>query len=207
MIMSLLLKLKVIEDTPIGPVGIVWSELGGKPRVVRVTIGGGKADPGLEEGSRPEIERTAAALRGILAGKPAAAPLETAALELLTPFRQAVLRATARIPRGKVATYGGLARRLGREKAARAVGNALAANPFPLIVPCHRVIRSDGTVGGFTGGDETKRRLLELEGIRFDGRKPVPAGRVITSRTGSRFLRRGSPPGSRVSTTARKTRP
>ena len=205
--MPLPLKLKIIEDTPIGPVGIVWTELEGIPRVVRVTIGGGEAIPGLEEGSRPEIERTAAALRGILAGKPAAAPLETAAMEQLTPFRQAVLRATARIPRGTVATYGGLARSLGREKAARAVGNALAANPFPLIVPCHRVIRSDGTVGGFTGGEETKRRLLELEGIRFDGRKPVPAGRVITSRTGSRFPRPGSPPGSRVSTTARKTRP
>ncbi len=170
--MPLPVKLKIIEDTPIGPVGIVWAELGGIPRVVRVLLPGAVPDPGTEEGSCPRIEETAEALRGILAGESTAVPLETTALELLTPFRQAVLRATARIPRGTVATYGGLARSLGREKAARAVGNALAANPFPLIVPCHRVIRSDGTVGGFTGGEENKRRLLEMEGVVFadDGR-------------------------------------
>ncbi len=172
--MPLSLKLKIIEDTPIGPVGIVWSELGGEPRVVRVLLRGAVPDPGTEKGSCPRIEVTAQALQGILAGKSTAVPLETATLELLTPFRQAVLRATTLIPRGKVATYRELARGLGRERAARAVGNALAANPFPLIVPCHRVILSDGTIGGFTGGEGIKRRLLEMEGVDFGD-----AGRVI----------------------------
>jgi methylated-DNA-[protein]-cysteine S-methyltransferase len=171
------LKLKIIEDTPIGPVGIVWAELRGEPRVVRVMIGSGETDPGLEEGSCPEIERVTTALREIPAGKPVAIPLETAALEICPPFRQAVLRAAYRIPRGTVTSYGGLARSLGRAGAARAVGNALAANPFPLIVPCHRVIRSDGTIGGFTGGEGIKRRLLELEGVRFGD-----TGRVTTRR-------------------------
>jgi len=173
--MPLPLKLKIIEDTPIGPVGIAWGEIGGEPLVVRVLLPEAVPDPGTEEGSCPGIEETAEALRGILAGNPVEVPLETTALELLTPFRQAVLRATARIPRGEVNTYGGLARSLGRERAARAVGNALAANPFPLIIPCHRVIRSDGTIGGFTGGEGIKRRLLELEEIHFDGSRVAQA--------------------------------
>ncbi|MDP8235924.1 MAG: MGMT family protein [Candidatus Erginobacter occultus] len=165
--MPLPLKLKVIEDTPIGPVGIVWAEFRGGPRVVRVKIGDWETDLEPEIVSRPEIERVARGLREILEGKPAAVPLETAALEICPPFRQAVLRSAYRIPRGTVTSYGGLARSLGRAGAARAVGNALAANPFPLIVPCHRVVRSDGTIGGFTGGEGIKRRLLELEGVRF----------------------------------------
>ena len=66
-------------------------------------------------------------------------------------------------------SYGELARRLGRPRAARAVGQALAANPVPLMVPCHRVIRADGSPGGFGGGLDLKRRLLELEGVRCRG--------------------------------------
>ena len=162
-------KLRLIEDTPFGAVGIIWEEFEKEPRVVRVFLAGTGPSAGAGEGSCPEIERVAGALRGILEGKAITVPLEMAALELCPPFQQAVLRAAARIPRGSVASYRGLAESLGRERAARAVGNALAANPFPLIVPCHRVIRSDGKIGGFTAGEEMKRRLLELEGVRLDG--------------------------------------
>lgn len=162
------LELKVLADTPIGAVGIVWAGAGGGPRVVRVLLPGAKTAPEAVEGTCPEIEKLAGALRKVLSGQAGAVPLEPAALELCPPFQRAVLRAAARIPRGKVTTYGELAANLGRPGAARAVGNALAANPFPLIVPCHRVIRSDGTIGGFTGGEDLKRRLLELEGIAFD---------------------------------------
>jgi methylated-DNA-[protein]-cysteine S-methyltransferase len=63
---------------------------------------------------------------------------------------------------------------LGCPRAARAVGTALANNPFPIIIPCHRTIRADGTPGGFGGGIMMKRNLLEMEGVRFD-----PRGRVI----------------------------
>lgn len=80
-------------------------------------------------------------------------------------FQQAVWRACAEIPRGEVRTYVWIARRLGRPGAARAVGSALAANPFAPLIPCHRVIRSDGTPGGYSapGGLAAKRRLLEKE--------------------------------------------
>jgi len=87
--------------------------------------------------------------------------------EVCPLFQQRVLRAEARIPRGRVSTYGRIAAHLSVPRAARAVGNALALNPFPLIIPCHRTVRSDGSLGGFQGGLAMKRRLLELEGIAF----------------------------------------
>ncbi len=85
----------------------------------------------------------------------------------LTPFQQKVLRAAARIPYGRVDTYGGLARKIGSPRGARAVGNALGRNPFPLLIPCHRVIKGDGGIGGFSGvaGVPLKKKLLGLEGV------------------------------------------
>jgi methylated-DNA-[protein]-cysteine S-methyltransferase len=83
-------------------------------------------------------------------------------------FQQRVLRLEFQIPRGKVSTYGALAGRLGHPRAARAVGTALARNPFPIIIPCHRAIRADRTLGGYGGGLKMKRALLEMEGVQFD---------------------------------------
>lgn len=81
----------------------------------------------------------------------------------LTPFQTRVLDATAEIPFGETLTYGELARRIDKPNASRAVGAALGKNPVPLVVPCHRVIRSDGSVGGYTAGAGYKEQLLELE--------------------------------------------
>ncbi|MFO7904557.1 MAG: methylated-DNA--[protein]-cysteine S-methyltransferase [Pirellulaceae bacterium] len=80
-------------------------------------------------------------------------------------FQRAVWRQCRQIPFGQVLTYAKLAKRLGSPRSARAVGNAMAANPIPLIVPCHRIVASGGTLGGFSapGGLDMKRRLLELE--------------------------------------------
>jgi methylated-DNA-[protein]-cysteine S-methyltransferase len=78
-------------------------------------------------------------------------------------FQDRVLSEARRIPFGEVTSYAALARRIGRPTAARAVGNALGANPVPVIVPCHRVIRGDGTWGHYAFGGALKTRLLELE--------------------------------------------
>ncbi len=75
-----------------------------------------------------------------------------------------VLAATAQVPFGRTTTYGTLAERIGRPRASRAVGNALGSNPIPIVVPCHRVLRAGGDVGGYAGGPSRKRRLLTLEG-------------------------------------------
>jgi methylated-DNA-[protein]-cysteine S-methyltransferase len=83
---------------------------------------------------------------------------------LMAPFARRVLTATAAIPYGGVLTYGEVATVAGSPRGSRAAGNALGANPIPIVVPCHRVLRSGGVLGGYGGGPERKRRLLELEG-------------------------------------------
>jgi methylated-DNA-[protein]-cysteine S-methyltransferase len=82
-------------------------------------------------------------------------------------FNDSVYALTAQIPKGKVTTYGSLAKALGNPRASRATGNALRANPNPITVPCHRVVRSDGNLGGYAGqlGNNDKETLLAKEGV------------------------------------------
>jgi methylated-DNA-[protein]-cysteine S-methyltransferase len=80
-----------------------------------------------------------------------------------TTFQQKVWRALQTIPRGETRSYAWVAKKIGKPKATRAVGAGCGANPVPIIVPCHRVIASDGSLGGFGGGLAMKRRLLALE--------------------------------------------
>jgi methylated-DNA-[protein]-cysteine S-methyltransferase len=86
-------------------------------------------------------------------------------LSRLTPFARKVLDACMKIPAGKTVSYSQLAGMIGKPKASRAVGSALARNPIPLIIPCHRVVRADGSLGNFSapGGTSTKKKLLALE--------------------------------------------
>lgn len=100
--------------------------------------------------------------RAIDAGTPGELPLAWATV---TVFQRRVLTEAATIPRGRTRPYGWLAERLGRPGAARAVGTSMARNPVPLIVPCHRVVRADGSIGRYSlGGAANKERLLRLEG-------------------------------------------
>lgn len=84
-------------------------------------------------------------------------------LSRATAFQRKVWEVTRLIPYGKTRTYGWVANQIGQPKAMRAVGQALSRNPLPIIIPCHRVIASDGKLGGFTGGLDMKRSLLSLE--------------------------------------------
>ena len=87
-------------------------------------------------------------------------------------FQEAVLNLVKQIPKGKVTTYGEIAREItGSVRAARAVGHAVAKNPYPIVIPCHRVVRSDGDVGGYSLGVDKKIKLLSEEGIEIKGRK------------------------------------
>jgi methylated-DNA-[protein]-cysteine S-methyltransferase len=84
--------------------------------------------------------------------------------QLTRGYYRKVLRATARIPYGQTRSYGEMAKRAGSPRAVRATGSALGSNPLPIVVPCHRVLRSGGALGGYGGGPEVKRALLQLEG-------------------------------------------
>jgi methylated-DNA-[protein]-cysteine S-methyltransferase len=82
----------------------------------------------------------------------------------VTPFNRQVLAELARVPYGQLDTYGALAGRVGRPRAARAVGGVMNRNPIPIVLPCHRIVGADGSLTGYAGGLEIKRALLELEG-------------------------------------------
>ncbi len=174
-----------LARTPFGPVVVAWSPRDGTPRVTRVVLsrpgepGDGRARmplPHARAGSCAEIGAVVTAIAALLDGEAVDIPLDVADLASCPPVQQAVLRAEHAIPRGRVSTYGLIAAHLGRPAAARAVGNALATNPFPLIVPCHRAIRSDGRLGGYQGGVGMKRALLAMEGVSVgaDGRVVDP---------------------------------
>jgi methylated-DNA-[protein]-cysteine S-methyltransferase len=87
-------------------------------------------------------------------------------MRLMTPFQSLVLGAVREVPFGEVATYQQVARAIGRPTASRAAGGANARNPLPIVVPCHRVVGSDGSLTGYAGGMERKAFLLEMEGAR-----------------------------------------
>jgi methylated-DNA-[protein]-cysteine S-methyltransferase len=88
-------------------------------------------------------------------------------LEDESPFRRLVYRRVMEIPYGETVTYGKVAADAGRPGGARAVGQAMAANRYPLIIPCHRVVSGNGNIGGFSSGIDLKRHLLSLEGLEF----------------------------------------
>ena len=88
---------------------------------------------------------------------------------ILTKFEEKVYKETAKIPKGRVRSYKYIAARIGKPKAYRAVANALGKNPFAPGVPCHRVIKSDGTIGGFSSGIAMKKKLLRAEGLTITG--------------------------------------
>jgi len=166
-----------IFSTPWGYVGIAASERGLErivlPRPSKEDVEVELSDARIARG-RPHkadkahcraIEILDAAERQIveyLAGKRTAFDVPLATPQA-TDFMRAVWRACSAIPYGQTQPYRWIAQRIGRPKASRAVGTALGANPLPLLVPCHRVVRGDGSLGGFGGGLDLKQRLLKLE--------------------------------------------
>jgi O-6-methylguanine DNA methyltransferase len=156
-------------DTAIGPVFVAWNGRG----VSFVAAGLDPSD--FERRFRAEVgrpihrfdappDRLARSIERRLAGdRRAPVPLD---LRGHAPFERSVWMKALDIPHGQVRPYAWVAAEIGRPKAVRAVGTALAHNPLPLVVPCHRVVRTDGAMGQYSmGGPETKRRVLEAEGV------------------------------------------
>jgi methylated-DNA-[protein]-cysteine S-methyltransferase len=133
-----------------------------------------KPQPGWQESERGAVAEAIRQLREYFAGKRTGFDLPLAPKG--TEFQRAVWRQLQEIPYGATISYGELARRVGNPKAARAVGSANGANPLPIVIPCHRVIAGDGSIGGFGGGLPTKEILLALEQRTSVGNRAV-AGR------------------------------
>jgi methylated-DNA-[protein]-cysteine S-methyltransferase len=155
----------LLFDTGIGTCGLRWSDVG----ITEVVMPGsrGLSGPRSETSSAvPESVRAAiSGMSSLLAGE--RADLSAVVLDErgLDGFRRRVYAATREIAPGSIATYGEVARAIDQPAAAREVGAALARNPFPIIVPCHRVLAVTGALHGFSapGGIATKRRMLEIE--------------------------------------------
>lgn len=155
-------------DSPIGPLTVLVAPTG----VVRIVLATEDRDEAIGEVAdrwSPRILRDprrtdplAAELDGYFAGRVQRfhAPVD---LTLAAGFQREVLDHLRRLPYGTTASYGDVAEATGRPKAVRAVGTACARNPVPIVVPCHRVLRSDGAIGNYRGGIEAKELLLRLE--------------------------------------------
>lgn len=157
-----------------GELAVAWGEVRGRPKVQWIFLPDKRRSmvrrvrkrfEGATPGSCPTVDRLASAIERYLAGKPVTFDLRALDFARCSSFQERVLRAEYAIPRGSVSTYGRVARHLGEPRAARAVGRALATNPFPIVIPCHRAVRSDGSLGGYRGGVPMKRALLETEGV------------------------------------------
>jgi methylated-DNA-[protein]-cysteine S-methyltransferase len=147
--------------TPLGCIGLIASPRG----IARVWFHPPPARASARARDPEALASWLAALRRALDGEPmdfSDWPLDWGGA---TRFQRRVWAVTRRIPWGQTRPYCWVAARAGDPRAARAVGQALAANPVPLVVPCHRVLRSDGGLGGFGGGLDLKRRLLKNEGV------------------------------------------
>ena len=90
-----------------------------------------------------------------------------------------VYKKLLQVPKGKITTYGELAKAVGLQNGQRAIGKILNKNPYPVIIPCHRVVSSDGTVGGYAFGQDVKTNMLAKEGIKIHNRKILDFGKII----------------------------
>ncbi len=146
-------------STSLGPISFAVDEGG-----ALVALRFGPLDGGAPQADR-RCERVAEQLAEYFTGARTHFDLDVAVPG--TAFQQRVWGALREIPYGVVVSYADVARRIGNPNAARAIGQANGANPTPIVVPCHRVIAADGTIGGFSSGLTIKRRLLDIERVRL----------------------------------------
>ncbi|MGB9500050.1 MAG: methylated-DNA--[protein]-cysteine S-methyltransferase [Dissulfuribacterales bacterium] len=157
-------------ETPVGVITIVFEE---KPFLLRNILLPAKGknapvdsvykDPSESKGRSDKIKEISQLILDGLNGKMIYPPWDIMFMEGFTVLQKAVYRQTAKISYGFLSTYKKIAEGIGRPGAYRFVGTTLAKNPYPLLIPCHRVIRSDNKIGGFGGGSTLKQRLIQHE--------------------------------------------
>ena len=181
----------MIPVPPWGALALEWRRERDAVRITRVILPGRASARAWERTvtktspapAAPELKPVIAGLRAAMRGAAAEFPLGSLDGSCCSDFQRRILQRLQRVGRGQVVTYRQLAEDIGRPGAARAVARALAANPFPLILPCHRVVRSDGSLGGYQGGRRLKRTLLELEIASLAGPGPgVGASRGVADK-------------------------
>ena len=155
------MKSRLTVETPLGRLTVV----AGETAVEELHLSGTPPDESIPERRTPLLCRAEKELQEYFRGERRDFDLPLAPAG--TPFQQRVWRELRRIPYGRTASYGDIARRIGLPKGPRAVGQANHRNPIPILIPCHRVIAALGAPGGYGGGLDIKIRLLKLEGTRM----------------------------------------
>jgi len=174
-------------ETAIGRCGIAWHDRG----IVRIALPEASeaalrhrltrdaaAEPVVDLAPVPAIEAAIALIVQHVGGEPAALDTIDLDLAIVPDFHREVYEAARRIPSGRTVSYGALATALGKPGTARAIGQAMGKNPWPIVVPCHRVLAANYATGGFSahGGVETKARLLAAEGFTLSLQPELPFG-------------------------------
>jgi methylated-DNA-[protein]-cysteine S-methyltransferase len=163
-----------LVEIPCGDVGILWTDGDSNPTVVSIILPRRNNStalfinvlyPDAKEATHENLEELCDRINRYAKGEDVDFPLSLPDLDLCYDFQLRVLLKIKELPRGRVVSYGGLAEKIGAPRAARAVGTALAKNPFPLIFPCHRVVRASGYIGNFGSGPDMKKKLLRFEGV------------------------------------------
>lgn len=168
--------------TSVGEIRIVWTQKGNASKILRILLPRGDQEARFplirtlsDDAGRLHdgIDRLCLQIPEFLSGRAVEFSLKEIDMTNCSLFQRKVLFKTCQIPRGQVMSYGHLAEAIGIPEGARAVGMALSRNPFPLVIPCHRIVRATGDLGGFGGGLTLKKTLLEMERVTFE-----PKGRV-----------------------------
>ena len=185
----------IIDKSPIGEITIIWRK---KPKfqIEEIIISNPNKSSSqivkekYEQDGELSINKKSKQLNNVLKEmnnyfneKDYRFSLEYLNLDKLRPFQRAVLETEFNTEKGTVNTYKDIAKAIDRPKAYRAVGTALAKNPYPIIIPCHRTVKWDRTIGGFNGfagGLESKKTLLELDGLMIQGKKVVGDSPIIS---------------------------
>lgn len=161
----------LFKNTIFGDVTLVWKDVP-EVKVTRILLPAHRGILDSQYSNTPlstndEIENLAKDIADFFKGEAKQFDLDIIDLAQCLVFQRRVLIAEYGIPRGWISTYSRIAKHLGHPRAVRAVGRALATNPFPIVIPCHRAVSGNGCIGGYQGGLMMKKKLLELEGIHF----------------------------------------
>jgi len=173
--------------TPFDNISIVWRKTQSGVLVQRIFLSDVKSSSEnkvrasfqqIDLRSSPLIAELSEKILMFLDGKKVDFDLNLVDFDRCYATQKRVILAEYGIPRGWVSTYKRIAHHLGIPNGARVVGNALARNPFPIIIPCHRAVKTNGSLGGYQGGVKLKRVLLEMEGVKFSDKGKVIMNRI-----------------------------
>ena len=173
--------------SPFDSFTIVWREIGAEYRIQRIFLSDAelksdtKALDAFEQikvGIAEPISLLGEKIQEFFKGEEIRFNLDLLEFNKCSETQKKVLLTEYEIPRGWVSTYKRIAEKIGIPNGARVVGNALARNPFPIVIPCHRAIKTNGELGGYQGGVDMKRTLLEMEGIEFSDKGKINTGKI-----------------------------